>query len=464
MVSRFRLTFAVVLTTVVLVITGCTGGGPTANNNQEPTAIPPPPIPEQPTYTVKRGTIVDSLNFTGRVSPSVEQQFFFRTAGRVKQVMVKTGDAVISGTVMAELENTDLLQQLAQAQLDLQTATLNLNTAKNAQDYSISRAKISLQINQLQLAKIQANSSDIDVKMAQINLERVQAALAQAQARYDFRAKSPGIEASGEALGLQQATLDYQAAQLSADSATQAQNSQAYDLQVLQQQVALAQLDLQQLEGGLSPQLQQAVESGNLNVARLNAQIDDTRIVSTIPGNVTSVSATAGQSVDAFSVVFVVSNDSTLEILAEPLGPQMQKLQEGMACSIVLSQYPGTELTGTITQLPYPYGKGGGAAASSTVSTTTAGEQVDKSTHIQFTMGDLVLKPGDLVKVVVTLQSKVDVLWLPPAAIRTFSGRKFVVVDNNGTQSRIDITTGIETDTAVEITDGLTEGQVVIGQ
>jgi membrane fusion protein, macrolide-specific efflux system len=463
MVSRFRLTFVVVLITMVLAITSCTGKGSTGTNTENPTPIPVPPVPEKPTYTVKLGTIVDSLDFTGRVSPSIEKQLFFRTAGRVKQVMVARGDVVVSGTLLAELENDDLLRQLAQAQLDLQTATLNLNTAKSNQDYAVSRAKIALQINQLQLAKMQASSSDIGVQMAKINLERADASLKQAQARYDFRAKSPGVEASGEAIGLEQATLDFQAAQLGVDSATQAQNASAYDLEVMKQQVVLSQLDLQQLEGDVNPQLVQAVESGNITVARLNAFIDDTRVASSISGTVTSVSAAAGQNVDAFAIVFVVSDDSKLEIRAEPLSTQMQKLQEGMLCSIVLSQYPGKELTGTITQLPYPYGTGGGATASSTTGTTTA-EQIDKSTHITFTPGDLVLKPGDLVKVVVTLQQKDNVLWLPPAAIRTFSGRKFVVVDENGNQRRIDITTGIETTDRVEILDGLTEGQVVLGQ
>ncbi|MHB1356242.1 MAG: efflux RND transporter periplasmic adaptor subunit, partial [Anaerolineae bacterium] len=434
MVSRFRLIFVVVLTAIMLVISGCTGSGSTSTNNEDPTAIPVPPVPEKPTYTVKLGTIVDSLNFTGRVSPSVQKELFFRTSGRVKQVMVERGDVVVSGTVLAELDNDDLLRQLAQTELDLQTATLNLDTAKASQDYAVARAKIALQINKLQLAKLAASGSDTGIQMALINLQRAEAALKLAQARYDFRAKSPGAEASGEALMLEQATLDYQAAQLSYDTIANAGNPLAYDLEIMRQQVALAELDLEHLEGDVNPQLVQAVERNKLSVERLNAFIAETRVASSIPGNVTSVSATAGKNVDAFSVVFIVADDSKLEIRAEPLSSQMQKLQEGMSCAIVLSQYPGKELTGTITQLPYPYGKGGGATDSSSSGTTTTAEQVDKSTHIDFSMGDLVLKPGDLVKVVVTLQEKADVLWLPPAAIRTFSGRKFVVIDDNGSQ------------------------------
>ena len=77
---------------------------------------------------------------------------------------------------------------------------------------------------------------------------------------------------------------------------------------------------------------------------------------------------------------------------------------------------------------------------------------------------DLDVEAGDLVKVIVTIERKADALWLPPAAIRTFSGRKFVVVEEEGRQRRVDVTVGIESAERVEIEDGLEVGQVVIGQ
>jgi multidrug efflux pump subunit AcrA (membrane-fusion protein) len=64
----------------------------------------------------------------------------------------------------------------------------------------------------------------------------------------------------------------------------------------------------------------------------------------------------------------------------------------------------------------------------------------------------------------VVLERKDDVLWLPPQAIRTFEGRKFVVVQEEGeAQRRVDVKVGIESEDRVEIEEGLTEGQVVIG-
>ena len=64
----------------------------------------------------------------------------------------------------------------------------------------------------------------------------------------------------------------------------------------------------------------------------------------------------------------------------------------------------------------------------------------------------------------IVLEEKQDVLWLPPAAIRRFQGRNFVVVQDGVAQRRVDVRIGIESEERVEILEGLTEGQVVIGE
>jgi multidrug efflux pump subunit AcrA (membrane-fusion protein) len=69
---------------------------------------------------------------------------------------------------------------------------------------------------------------------------------------------------------------------------------------------------------------------------------------------------------------------------------------------------------------------------------------------------------GDLVQVTVIFESKQGVLWLPPAAIRSFEGRNFVVVKTDGLPRRVDVRVGIESEESVEILEGVEEGQVVI--
>ena len=55
----------------------------------------------------------------------------------------------------------------------------------------------------------------------------------------------------------------------------------------------------------------------------------------------------------------------------------------------------------------------------------------------------------------IVLEEKENVLWLPPAAIRTYQGRDFVVVQHaDGSQQRVDVLVGIATDERVEIRPG----------
>jgi hypothetical protein len=55
------------------------------------------------------------------------------------------------------------------------------------------------------------------------------------------------------------------------------------------------------------------------------------------------------------------------------------------------------------------------------------------------------------------------VLWLPPQAIRNFSGRLFAVVQDGDVQRRVDVRIGVEAADRVEILEGIEEGQVVVG-
>jgi len=492
--QKIRSLVFLVMCVVLIAASACSSTSSSGKSSPTPTPIPPPPIPEKPTYTVKRGTVVDQLSFTGRVSPVIEEELFFRESGRVKKVYVERNDIVEEGQLLAELENDDLLKQLAQTQLELETAELNLKEAQAQQEYAIQRAAISLEMKKLQLqrleeslktqkldtliAKIELESakkgpSPEDIAIAQHRLEKAKNALWGVQIDRDSTcrqegpacdAKQAAVQRAEEDLRIEELNLqktlagpteeELQKLQANYEKALARQKQIELDIEVQKQQITLAEMELEKLKTDIDPQLVKAVERNKLAVERLQAQVEATRITSPIAGKVTSVSAYEGRSVNAYKVVFVVSDESQLEITAEPMSNQLQRLAEGMEAEIVLSAYPGKVLKGKIYQLPYPYGSGGGATV----------EEADKLVHIEFDPEDLALEPGDLVKVNVTLEKKEDALWLPPAAIRTFAGRTFVVVEENGVQRRVDVTIGIESTERVEILDGLEEGQLVVGQ
>ena len=69
-----------------------------------------------------------------------------------------------------------------------------------------------------------------------------------------------------------------------------------------------------------------------------------------------------------------------------------------------------------------------------------------------------------IVKIRIVLEHKDNVLWLPPEAVRSFEGRRFVVVREGDRERRVTVKTGIETEDKIEILEGLKEGDVIVGQ
>jgi len=436
--TRRWLTLALAATILMAAtFTGCRGRSGEVEEEATVTPIPTAVVPSKPTYKVQRGPIAEEVKFTGRIAPVQEEELFFRMDGRVAKVLVKQGDQVKKGDLLAELEINDLLNQLAQAKVNLEQAQLQLKQAEESAAGNKAQAEIALEVAKLRLAQAKAQDPSPSVAIAAANRDKAAAAVQRAQAAYDARAQRPGVAGSPEAAYL-----------------LQAQKAWELNVQILEQEVKAAELNLKKVEA-VNPVLAQEVAKAKLVVDRLEAQVADARLVAPFDGEVTLVAAYAGRSATAYRPVITIAAPGALEISAELTSETMQKLSIGQPCSIVIVNYPTKEFHGTIRRLPYPYGSGG--------SSTAASAEEDRSTRISIDDADVTLEKGALVRVTVTLQKKDNVLWLPPEAIRTFQGKDFVLVLEGEGQRRVPVKIGIKGEDRVEIISGVTEGQVVVG-
>jgi multidrug efflux pump subunit AcrA (membrane-fusion protein) len=223
-----------------------------------------------------------------------------------------------------------------------------------------------------------------------------------------------------------------------------------------QKDVELAQIAVERLAEGVNPLLQNDVTRAQYAVEKLKQEIAEAQIIAPFDGILLSLSLTPGQAVTGYQPVASVADASVMEISADLLSNQLQQLAEGMPVTFVLSSRPGQTLHGVIRRLPYPYGSGG---SGQTI------EEKDKSTRIVIEepadVGAYAI--GDLVRVTAEVEIAEDVLWLPPQAIRNFSGRLFAVVQDGDVQRRVDVRIGVEASDRVEILEGVEEGQVVVG-
>jgi RND family efflux transporter MFP subunit len=197
------------------------------------------------------------------------------------------------------------------------------------------------------------------------------------------------------------------------------------------------------------------IEMAQLAIDEISARVDTAQVKAPFDGTIMQNYLEPDQSVEAFKSVMVIADLSKTEASADLTSTDLAQLQEGMEVQVSAVSGPGTPLKGVLRKLPYPYGKSAPA---------NSNEKQDKSTRVTILDNPATanLSLGDLVRVQVILEKKVDALWLPPQAIRKFEGRRFVVIQDTESQRRADVTVGIASDDRVEILDGLSEGQVVV--
>ena len=454
---KLRLWTALVV--VSLLVVGCM---PEQKEEPTPTPIPTSMVPDKPTYVVEKGTVQNQEQFTARVSPLNEEELFFKRGGYVKVVYVEKGDWVEEGTLLAELEIDDLLSQLALAEVDLEGTQKQYDLAVEAHERQLFSAQTTLEIVKLRLARAKLQEPIVDYTLLNLSVQRAEESLAAAKLMYKEALDRPWEPQSvrdsflknitNQERSLSEAQARRRVAILQAE---QAAKIREIDLILIEMDVSKAEQEIVWLQKGVDPSLSQRVETAQLRVERLQAQIETGRLIAPFAGEVLSLKILPGEGVEARERVAVIADPSEVDIAAELTSGQMGLMEEGQRVEVTLSSAPGEVFQAVIKQLPYPYGTGGGKVQV---------EDQDERVHMELLNPDEVdLEAGDLVRATVLIEQSENTLYLPPAAIRTFEGRKFVMVKVGDRLQKVDVKLGIEGEDRVEILDGLEEGQIIEG-
>ena len=257
------------------------------------------------------------------------------------------------------------------------------------------------------------------------------------QARFDSRRAALNLRMAG-------LRLDHALAK-AADPPTA---DEELNISLLTIQRDLVQVAIDELSDGVDPQLRFDVARAQKRVDEITATIANASLVAPMTGRLVYFTPDAGEPMIAYEPIAVVADLSVLEITDEMNAEDLTELAEGMPLSIKRAALPGNVYSGVIASLPSPYGLA-----------------TDGYVHVAFDEQPPAdeFKVGDRMNFTVLIEERDDVLWLPSSAIRQFSGRNFIVVQNEGVQRRVDVRLGLEGDGRVEILEGAEEGQTVIG-
>ena len=128
------------------------GGGCLAYDRYVAVEAQEPEEPTMETATVTEGDIVLTADGSGELIPSDELELSFRTNGRLAEVLVETGDEVEEGDLLASLETDSLEREVAEADVELQIAQLELaDVREGASEAEVADAEASLRNAQAEL-------------------------------------------------------------------------------------------------------------------------------------------------------------------------------------------------------------------------------------------------------------------------------------------------------------------------
>jgi multidrug efflux pump subunit AcrA (membrane-fusion protein) len=144
--------FRIILLLVLLLL----GGSGYAAYTRYFVQVEEPAGPTLQTATVTQGDIVVTVDGSGELVPAVELGVGFRVGGTLSEVLVQTGDHVKKGDLLARLDTEDLERALAEADVQVQLA-------------------------QLELADVQAGPSEAELADARAAVRNAQAELKLAQ-------------------------------------------------------------------------------------------------------------------------------------------------------------------------------------------------------------------------------------------------------------------------------------------
>jgi membrane fusion protein, macrolide-specific efflux system len=239
---------------------------------------------------------------------------------------------------------------------------------------------------------------------------------------------------------IKRAEIKLQIARLNLES-LKAKSASPMEIQIADLQAQLAQMDLDEIKAN------PALHTASAKAQELERALTEAQLKSPLAGYVVAAPK-SGQTVRAGTDAFQIGDVSQLEVGANAMEEVLKQLTEGMTVTIVFEGNPKKQTyVGTIRQLPYPYGNGA----------------TDVRITVDVTPDQGGYKLGDRTLMSAVLEDKSNLLWLPPQAIRNVGGRTFVVVQDAKGQQRVDVTLGLQIRDKVEITSGLTEGQVVVG-
>jgi HlyD family secretion protein len=431
------------------------------------------------TAVVRRGTLQVTVGGSGSLSPEDAVSLAFQSGGQVAEVPVAVGDVVRAGDVLARLDDASARQAVAQAQLAVQQAQVNLDSARVEAEAGLAQANLdAAQASYAEASAMAAHTGD-QLTSASVSLAQAEDQLTTAQENYDqawdpardwelnvpFRKTALENERDATRRALQSAQYNLQVAQAAYNLAVAGVSDNSVlnaRAQVVNAQVSVDKqpLQIQQLEIALS-QAQLQLEAAQRTLA-------EATLVAPVAGTVTALNVKAGEMAGGGSAAVVLSDLTTLVVGINLDETDVANASVGQEAIVTLDAFPNAEITGTVASIaPVAQVQSGVVLYPVTVRLSPTDPSAGSGQRLP-------VRAGMTADAQIVTASRENVLIVPLRAVQSANGQAFVLRQVTGGQGgpsgrpgtvggfeRVPVTLGLMNDTDVEITSGLSEGDVV---
>lgn len=319
---------------IVVVVAVLAGGGYWAMQRRGAAATKAPVAAPGP---VKAG---DKVIADAKVVPVKSAALAFPTGGTVAEVLVKEGQRVEAGQVLARLNGSQRAAAVAQAAAQVQRAQLHVGELKaGARPEEIAAARAALESAQAQLDRVRLPATTAELSAAAAEVLRAEADVVR------LPSSDPTVAVAKAALATAQARL----AQLR-------KGPRPEDIAVVAAEVRRAQAALDLTVAGARPETVAAAEADAAAtrpaVDQAQAALAETELRAPFAGTVATLDLKPGEYVTPGAPVVRLADLSAWQLETDDLTEiKAAQVRDGAAVTVKFDAIPGLELPGKVARV-----------------------------------------------------------------------------------------------------------------
>lgn len=376
------------------------------------------------TTDVLQGEFTFKISAKGVVEPKFKVEVKSKASGEVLKFPLQAGDRVRRGQLMIQLDKSDEKRNVAKARAELASSQAKLEKARSS-------------------LLLQKTRYATDIRTARSEVESAEASLQEAADKLSRQRDLFDKQfASREALDSAETEFKVQTENLTqARAREQAAKDAVHDIAIKEDDVALAQAEVERTQITLDEALERLEETeifAPLSGVILEKQVEEGQIIASGISNVSGGTPLA-----------TLADVSTLYITADVDETDIGKVKKGQKVEITADAFPGMVIPGIVERIA-PQGLVESSITVFKVKIKIQGE------------GKSRLKPMMSANIDIIIERVPSAVYVSRAGVREGENGRVAMVLENGEAREVPVETGLENPIHVQILSGLRPGQKII--